>query len=82
MGYKEFAITNSFKDGRIFTGIAVLIAHVTNVPIKISVSIMLFIALVISNIIVIIIKNIVEKYILCYDVFRWSYLHIIKKRYA
>lgn len=62
LGYKEFAITNSFKDGRIFTGIAVLIAHVTNVPIKISVSIMLFIALVISNIIVIIIKNIVEKY--------------------
>ncbi len=62
IGYKEYAIEWSLKDGRIFMCIIGLIASKINMPIKLYVFITLFLALVISNISVIILSKIIKKY--------------------
>lgn len=62
IGYKEYAIKWSLKDGRVFMALIALLANVINLPIEGYTFITLFIALIISNISVITLKNIIEKY--------------------
>lgn len=62
IGYKEYAIKWSLKDGRVFMTIIALLANVVSMPIEAYTFITLFIALIISNISVITLKNIIEKY--------------------
>lgn len=62
IGYKEYAIKWSLKDGRVFMAIIALLANMVNLPIEAYTFITLFIALIISNISVIVLKNIVEKH--------------------
>ncbi len=62
LGYKEFVKTNSFPDGRIFTAIALMLANMVNMQVQTCSSIMLIGAIIISNIAVIILKNIIESY--------------------
>lgn len=62
IGYKEYAIKWSLKDGRVFMTIIALLANMVNLPIEAYIFITLFIALIISNISVLVLKNIIEKY--------------------
>ncbi len=62
VGYENYAINWSLKDGRIFMAILGFIANATNIPIEAYVFITLFCALIISNITVIILSNIIQKY--------------------
>jgi len=62
IGYREYAINWSLKDGRIFMAIIGLIAYKINLPIESYVFITLFIALIISNITVILLSKIIKKY--------------------
>lgn len=62
IGYKEYAIKWSLKDGRVFMAIIALLANMANLPIEAYTFITLFVALIISNISVIVLKNIIEKY--------------------
>ena len=62
VGYGKYAKENFFCGGRIFSGICAVISNGIRIPIKLSVEIMLLMALIISNLAVIIIKKIIEKY--------------------
>lgn len=62
VGYHEYAIKWSLNDGRIFMAIIVLLANTLNLSIEIFTFITLFLALIVSSICVIIIKNIIEKF--------------------
>lgn len=62
IGYKNYAINYNLKDGRVFMSLINLLIAKINLPIKTYVFITLFLALVVSNIVVIILKNIIEKY--------------------
>lgn len=62
MGYKNFALSNSFKEGRIITGGCALLMDAIELSVETSLLIMLLMALIISNLAVIIIKKIIEKY--------------------
>lgn len=62
IGYHEYAIKWSLNDGRIFMAIIVLLADKLNLSIEIFTFITLFLALIVSSICVIIIKNIIERF--------------------
>lgn len=62
VGYYTYATRNSLNDGRILMGIIGLIANKINIPIQIYSTITLFGAIVISNIAVMLLKKIIEKY--------------------
>ena len=62
VGYKEYAINWSLKDGRIFMAIIGFIAYKINISIESYVFITLFLALIISDIVVIILSKIIKKY--------------------
>lgn len=62
VGYENYAINWSLKDGRIFMAILGLMANLINIPIEAYVFITLFCALIISNITVIVLNKIVQKY--------------------
>lgn len=62
VGYYNYAINWSLKDGRIFMAILGLIASKINISIESYVFITLFCALLISNITVIILNKIIKKY--------------------
>ena len=59
VGYGKYAKENFFCGGRIFSGICAIISNGIRIPIKLSVEIMLLMALIISNLAVIIIKKII-----------------------
>lgn len=59
IGYKQYAIKNSFVDGRIFAGILEIIASKINIPINITVTTFTSIALLISCISVMILKSMI-----------------------
>lgn len=58
-GYLEYAINNSFVDGRIFAGILEVIANYINMPINVLVISFTFVALFISCIAVIVLRDMV-----------------------
>ena len=62
IGYKNYAINYNLKDGRVFMSLINFLIAEINLPIRAYVFITLFLALVVSNIVVIILKNIIEKY--------------------
>lgn len=62
VGYHNYAINWSLKDGRIFMAILGLIADYMNIPIDTYVFITLFLALLISNVTVVILNKIIKKY--------------------
>lgn len=62
IGYKNYAINWSLKDGRFFMTIIGLIANKINISIEHYVFLTLFCALLISNVTVIILNKIIEKY--------------------
>ena len=62
IGYEEYMMNNSLKDGRIIMGILVFIANLFNMPIEIWIPILLVLAVIISCISVIILKNIILSY--------------------
>lgn len=62
VGYENYAINWSLKDGRFFMAILGLIASKINISIEHYVFITLFCALIISNITIIILNNIIKKY--------------------
>ena len=62
IGYKSYAINWSLKDGRIIMALIGLIANIMNISIESYVFITLFFALLISNITVIILIKIIERY--------------------
>lgn len=62
IGYEEYAIKWSLKDGRILMCLIGLMASKINMSIEIFIFITLFIALIISNITVIFLINVVKKY--------------------
>lgn len=61
-GYEKYAIEWNLKDGRILLAISVLMAELLNLPIEIYVFITLLMALIISCITIIKLKNIIEGY--------------------
>lgn len=61
-GYEKYAIEWNLKDGRVFLALSVLTAGLLNLPIEFYVFITLLIAIVISCITVIKLKNIIETY--------------------
>lgn len=62
IGYHEYAIKWSLNDGRIFMSAIVLLAEKLNLSIEMFTFITLFLALIVSSICVIIIKNIIERF--------------------
>lgn len=62
IGYEDYAINWSLKDGRLIMAIIGLIAAKINISIKSYVFVTLFIALIISNITVSYLSNIIKKY--------------------
>ena len=62
IGYKEYMMNNSLKDGRIVMGILVFIANAFNMTIEIWIPILLILAIIISCISVIILKNTILSY--------------------
>lgn len=62
IGYEEYMMNNSLKDGRIIMGMLVFIANVFNMPIEIWIPILLILAIIISCISVMVLKNIVLSY--------------------
>lgn len=62
IGYKEYAINNSLSDGRIFMFLIGMVANATNMPINIFVIGLTVIALAVSCICVIILKEMMLKY--------------------
>lgn len=62
LGYHEYAIKYSLNDGRVFMALLGLIAEKINISIEAYVFLTLFLALMISNINVIVLKNIIKKY--------------------
>lgn len=62
IGYKEYAIKWSLKDGRILMCLIGLIASKINISIEVFIFITLFIALIISNITVVFLINVVKRY--------------------
>ena len=61
IGYEKYAIEWSLNDGRIFMSAITLLAGKINLPIEVFIFITLFLALVISSISVMKIKDIIEK---------------------
>ena len=61
-GYYTYATKNSLNDGRIFMGILGLIVSVLKIPIEVYSTLTLVGAIIISNLAVIVLKNIIEKY--------------------
>lgn len=62
IGYEEYMMNNSLKDGRIVMAILVFIANVFNMPIEIWIPILLVLAVIISCISVIILRNTILSY--------------------
>lgn len=62
IGYEEYAIKWSLKDGRIFMCLICLIAGKLNISIEVFIFITLFIALIISNITVSFLIKVIKKY--------------------
>lgn len=62
IGYEEYMMNNSLKDGRIIMGMLVFIANVFNMPIEIWIPILLVLAIIISCISVIILRNTILSY--------------------
>lgn len=61
-GYYTYATKNSLNDGRIFMGILGLIVSALKIPIEVYSTLTLLGAIIISNLAVIVLKNIIEKY--------------------
>ena len=62
IGYHDYAIKYSLNDGRIFMSALGLIANKINIPLNIYISITLFLALLISNVAVMVLSKIIKKY--------------------
>ena len=62
LGYENYAMNYSIKDGRAFMGILNIIAGKTNISIELYIFLTLFLALIVSNISVMIINKIIERY--------------------
>ena len=62
VGYENYAINWSLKDGRLIMAIIGLIAAKVNISIEIYVFITLLLALIISNITIIYLNNVITKY--------------------
>ncbi len=62
IGYEEYMMNNSLKDGRIVMAILVFIANAFNMPIEIWIPILLVLAVIISCISVIILRNTIFSY--------------------
>lgn len=62
IGYEEYMMNNSLKDGRIIMGMLVFIANTFNMPIEIWIPILLVLAVIISCISVIILNHIILSY--------------------
>lgn len=62
IGYHDYAINWSLKDGRIFMAIIGLLAGKVNMSIELYVFVTLFLALIISNLSVILLYKIIKKY--------------------
>lgn len=62
IGYHDYAIKYSLNDGRIFMSVLGLIANKINIPLNIYISITLFLALLISNVAVMVLSKIIKKY--------------------
>ena len=62
IGYEEYMMNNSLKDGRIVMAILVFIANMFNMPIEIWIPILLVLAVIISCISVIILRNTILSY--------------------
>lgn len=62
IGYEEYMMNNSLKDGRIVMAILVFIANAFNMPIEIWIPILLVLAVIISCISVIILRNTILSY--------------------
>jgi len=62
IGYEEYAINYSLTDGRIFMALIGLLANISNIPIVAYTIILEILAIIISCVSVIVLKNIVIKY--------------------
>lgn len=62
IGYEEYMMNNSLKDGRLVMGVLVFIANILNMPIEIWIPILLVLAIIISCISVMILRNIILSY--------------------
>ena len=62
IGYRTYAINNSLSDGRIFMFLIGMLANTINIPINVYVITLTVIALVVSCIAVIVLKNIIMKF--------------------